>query len=609
MKESRKTSAWETTARINHLTLANKHYSVIILILLTALVGTSTISYAQKDKRKKGNSGVPSEAQLREAEFYFIEAEKYFILEDYAKALLYFQRVSELNPENGTVHYKIAEILSKSNKEEDLIKASASIDAALKLDSKNKYFYLLASSIHSNLTNFSKAAELLETMMKEVKGTDEYLYQLAAIYQYDNKNDQAIKALDKAESLMGINEMSSLNKQRIYFEQGKIKEAIFEGEKLLEAFPDEESYAMNFAELLSRQKQLAKAIEVAEHFIASHPDAGNAKMLLAGFYRDNNEEEKAKKYLKEVFSDPNVDVSSKIIVVSTYAATLGQQHAAGNTDPALQSFTFDLYKQLKETYNDEPNVHIVGGDLYLGLEKNTEAKNEYLTAIQKGSTSFDAWQNLLYLESQDNEFDSIIVHSELGLEIFPNQAMLYYFNGFAHSRVNNNKEAAYSLEQAKRLSSSNEGMVSEINGLLGDIYNTLKNYKKSDESYDAALEFNPNNYLILNNYSYYLALRNEFLEKAERMAALVVKNNPTNNSYLDTYAWVLFTRAKYKEAKRVIEKVIESNPTNSTFYEHYGDILFKLGNVEDAVKQWEKAKSFDNTNELIDKKIANRRLY
>ncbi|HRK52888.1 MAG TPA: tetratricopeptide repeat protein [Cyclobacteriaceae bacterium] len=608
MKESRKTSAWEITARTNYFTLAIKRYSAIILVLLTLLVSTSTISYAQKDKRKKGSSA-PTEAQLREAEFYFIEAEKHFILEDYAKALLYFQRVSELNPENGTVHYKIAEILSKSNKEEDLIKAAASIDAALKMETKNKYFYLLASSIYSNLTNFAKAAQLLETMMKEVKGTEEYLYQLAAIYQYDNKNDEAIRALDRAESLMGVNEISSLNKQRIYFEEGKIKEAIREGEKLLEAFPDEESYAMNFAEILSRQNQLTKAIEVAERFIANHPDAGNTKMLLAGFYRDNKEEEKAKKYLKEVFSDPNIDVSSKIIIVSTYANTLGQQQAAGATDTALQAFTFGLYNQLKESYPNEPNVHIVGGDLYLGLEKNGEAKKEYLTAIQKGSTSFDAWQNLLYLESQDNEFDSIIVHSELGLEIFPNQAMLYYFNGFAHARVNNHKEAAYALEQAKRLSTSNEGMVSEINGLLGDIYNSLKDYKKSDESYDAALAFNPNNYLILNNYSYYLALRNEFLEKAERMAALVVKNNPTNNSYLDTYAWVLFTRAKYKDAKKVMEKVIESNPTNSTFFEHYGDILFKLGNVEEAVKQWEKAKSFDNTNELIDKKIANRRLY
>lgn len=589
--------------------LARKHLYIITLLVMTLMLGATNNSFAQKDRRKKTPTSEPSEAQLREAEFYFIEAEKYFILEDYAKALLYFERVAELNPKNGTVYYKIAEILSKSNKEEDLIKASISAENAIKLDKKNKYFYLMGSTIYSNLTNFSKAEQLLETMMKEVSGTEEYLYQLAAIYQYDNKYDEAIKVYNRAEANLGLSEVSSLNKQRIYFEQGKIKEAIQEGENLLAAFPDEESYAMNFAEILSRQKQLDKAIEVMENYISSHPDSGNAKMLLAGFYRDNNQEEKAKAYLKEVFANPAVDISSKIIVVGTYAAMLNQQHHAGKIDPSLEAFTFDLYHQLKEGYPNEPNVNIVGGDLFLGLERNEEAKGEYLYAIQKGSTSFDAWQNLLYLESQDNEMDSIIVHSEQGLEIFPNQAMLYYFNGYAHTRQKNYKEAVSALEQAKRLSTDNEGLVSEINGLLGDAYNALKNYKKSDEAYDAVLAFNPNNDLILNNYSYYLALRNEFLEKAEKMSAQAVKNNPDNNSYLDTYAWVLFARAKYKEARKVMEKIIQSNPTNPTFYEHYGDILFKLGNIEEAVKQWEKAKSLDTDNELIDKKIANRRLY
>ena len=66
-----------------------------------------------------------SDARLREAEFFFTEGEKYFILEDYTKALLYFQRVVELNPESGAVHYKIAEILMKGNKQEDFVRASA----------------------------------------------------------------------------------------------------------------------------------------------------------------------------------------------------------------------------------------------------------------------------------------------------------------------------------------------------------------------------------------------------------------------------------------------------------------------------------------------------
>jgi len=587
--------------------LAQLRFLALPIFFLALLTTTATVSFAQKDKKKK--TPEPSEARLREAEFYFIEGEKYFILEDYAKALLYFQRVTELDPTNGTVHYKIAELLSKSNKEEDLMKAASSIETAIRLNKKNKYFYILASAIHSNLTNFSKSAQFLETMMKEIPGTEDYLFQLAAIYQYDNKNDDALKAYNKAESILGVNEVSSLNKQRIFFEQGKTKEAVYEGEKLLEAFPDEEDYAINFAEILFRQKMIGKAIEVIEGFISTHPDSGNAKMLLAGFYRDNNQEEKAKVYLTEVFKDPAVDVSNKIVVVGTYAASLNQQRSAGKSDPTRESFTFGLLHQLKEGYPDEPNVNIVGGDLNLGLGRNDEAKREYLSAIRKGSTSFDAWQNLLYLESQQNELDSIIMHSEQGLEIFPNQAMLYYFNGFANARKGNHKEAIYSLEQAKRLSTSDKGMESEINGLLGDAYNAIKNYKKSDESYDAALAYNPNNDLILNNYSYYLALRNEFLDKAEKMSALAVKNNPDNNSYLDTYAWVLYTKAKYKEARKVMERVIQSDPTNPTFFEHYGDILFKLGDIEAAVKQWKKAKSLDLDNELIDKKIANRRLY
>ncbi len=572
------------------------------------LVSCVTVCFAQKDKRKKPETGVLTDARLREAESSFIEAEKYYILEDYTKALYYFMRVAELNPTSATVHYKIAEILAKSNKEEDLLKASVSIENALKLERKNKYFYLLASSIYSNLTNFPKATQMLETMMKEVSGTDEYLYQLAAIHQYDNKMDEAIKAYNKAELLFGINEISSLNKQRIFFEQGKEKDAIAEGEKLLEAFPDEANYVMSFAETLSRQNQLSKAIEILEAFIGTHQEAGSAKMLLAGFYRDNNQEEKARAYLREVFADPSIDVSSKIIVVGTYAATLNQQ-SKGREDSTMGKFTFELFKKILNDYPDEPNVNIVGGDLYLSLGEYPNAKEQYLTAIQKGSTSFDAWQNLLYLESIENEIDSIIIHSEMGLELFPNQAMLYYYNGYAHSRKQNYKEAVYALEQAKRLSTANHGLVSEINGLLGDAYNGMKNFKKSDEAYEAGLAFNPDNTLILNNYSYYLALRNEFLDKAEKMSSQAVKSNPGNNSYLDTYAWVLFARGKFKEARKIMEKVVQSDPSNSTFFEHYGDILFKLGDIDGAVKQWEKAKALDGSNELIDKKIANRRLY
>ncbi|NJN41938.1 MAG: tetratricopeptide repeat protein [Flammeovirgaceae bacterium] len=99
---------------------------------------------------------------MREAEFFFTEGEKHYILEDYTKALLYYQRTAELNPTNPTVHYKIADVFSRNQNEEDLIKASGSIETAIRLDPNNKYFYLLASNIFANLNQYTKAQEILE---------------------------------------------------------------------------------------------------------------------------------------------------------------------------------------------------------------------------------------------------------------------------------------------------------------------------------------------------------------------------------------------------------------------------------------------------------------
>ncbi len=578
-----------------------------VSLILAFSFGSATSAFPQKDKKKSPGDPVSS-ARLREAEYFFTEGEKYFILEDYTKALFYFQRVVELNPDNSAVHYKIAEVLSKSTKEEDLAKASASIENALRLETKNRYFYLLASNIYAGLNNFSKAEQTLETMMREIKGNDDYLYELAAYYQYDHKPEEAIRIYNKAESVLGINEVSSLQKQRLYLEQGKLAEALAEGQKLIDAYPEEQRYVMGFAETLAQFKHGPRAIGYLENYLKDHPGAGSTKMLLAGLYRDNGQEQKSRELTLTSMNDPFIDVGNKVLIVGTYTAILSQNEAKKIKDPDLEAFALSLFEKLKAAYPNDPNVHLAGGDLNLTLKKNETAQQEYWAAIHYGSTSFDAWQRLLYLESQTNEFDSLIKHSEQALELFPNHAMLYYFNGDAQLRKKHYREAATSLEQAKKLSASNPNFISEISSMLGDAYNGAKEYSKSDLAYDEALAINPNYDLVLNNYSYYLALRKENLEKAEKMSSLLIRKNPNNAAYLDTHAWVLYARGKYKDARKAMEKAISTGMARAVHFEHYGDILFQLGNIDEAVKQWQRAKTLDNGNPLIDKKIANRKL-
>jgi tetratricopeptide (TPR) repeat protein len=582
------------------------HGAVGLLLVLVVLV--SLPSYAQR-KKKDPEEVQASGIKLREAEFYFTEGEKFFILEDYAKALLYYQRTLEITPENATVHYKVAEVLARSNKQDDLLKASLSIENALRLEKKNKYFYLLAANIFTSLTKFERAAQIYETMISEIKGTEEYLYELAAVYQYANKFEEAIKVYHRAESILGINEVSSIQKQRLYLEQGKTKEAIAEGEKLINAFPGEERYIMGFAEVLSQKGLRNEAIQYLEKFVAQNPDAGNTRMLLAGFYRDDNQEQKARPLLSALFEDNSVELGSKLIILGAYNMELNQGRAQNMKDPDKEQFVLSLFEKLQRSNPNEPNVHIIGGDLYLSTGKNREAQKEYLKAIETGEVNFEVWENLLYLDVQLEQFDNAIKHADQALELFPNQSKIYYFNGYAHLRKRHYQEAIGSLEQAKRLSPNNQPFVSELNGMLGDAYNATKEYEKSDKAYDDALAFNPNNNSVLNNYSYFLALRKTNLEKAEKMSSLLVKNNPDNPTFLDTHAWVLYTRGRYKEARKAIERAIETGKATATHFEHYGDILYKSGDIDGAVQQWEKARGLNANNETLNKKIANRKIY
>jgi len=579
------------------------------ILLLAIAVQTPMTVQAQKEKRKRGVESDQSREKLQRAEALFTEGMKYFILEDYAKALGAFQQASDLNPQESMIYFKMAEVYTKSSHAEDLNRAAANIEKALKLNRKNVYFYSLAAQIYALQNNFPKAEETLETLTREIDGTGEYLYQLAEIYIYDKKLDEALKTYNRAEAQMGINEISSMQKQKIYMEQGKMDQAIAEGEKLMAAYPDEERIAMVFAETLSQKGEKKKAIGVLEKFLATHPESGRSRILLAAMYREDGREVESRDMVTQAMADPSVDISSKILVLQTYTAQIAQQGARKVSDPDLEKFATNLYDELKRQYPGEPDVYIAGGNLYMSLQNKPIAEQAFLGAIQRGSASFEAWQNLLALEAESGKFEDLIFHSEQGLEIFPNQALLYYFNGYGNLSQKNYRQACAALEQARKLSAANPGLVHDINSMLGDAYNGLKDYVKSDQAFEAALAHSPNDALVLNNYSYYLALRKEHLEKAEKMSARVVRDYPDNSTYLDTHAWVLYVRQKYREARKVMEHALELPGVSSVHYDHYGDILFQLGDVDGAVKQWEKARTLTSDHEEIDRKIANRRLY
>lgn len=571
----------------------SKHYIVIIFCSLISVISVHDAS-GQKTK----NKNEISDSKLREAEFYFTEGEKYFILEDYAKALVLFQKSLEVTPDNATIHYKIAQILAQGNEME---KALAHIKEALRLDQDNKYFYVLAADIYTQLGDFSRAAVTYEEMIGRLENTDQYLFELAAIYIYQQRYDDALSTYNKIEAAYGISEEIITQKQKIYLQNNNLQKALEEGRRLIEAFPEEEAYILKQAEILISNDQNDEAIVYLRTFIKDHPEATQSLLVLSELQRKKGNVEEAIKNIELAFKNPDLSVDNKIQLLAEYRVEL--------TPEDLSKFGLKLAKVLVEAHPDVADAYTIYADLLQAVGKNRQAKDQYLHSLELDGSNFAVWQNSLQILTELNQMDSVLLVSDKALELFPNQGSLYYFNGIAHLQKRHYEEAVAALEHGKRLSSANLALVNAFNSMLGDAYNGSKEYEKSAKAFDAALDYDPNNYAVLNNYSYYLALRKEDLEKAEKMSAKTVKDNPDNATFLDTYAWVLYMRGKYKEAKKVIEHAISTGDASAIHYEHYGDILYKLGNVDAAVKQWQVAKGLNPKSELIDKKIADRKLY
>ena len=578
--------------------------NIVFLCLAFSLLSVSLESSAQK-KKKKNNKTQKIETQAevtpeqkRKAELYHVEAEKYYILEDYSKSFVLYQQSLELDPSNATAYYRIAQIYMKRNEND---KAVFNAQHAIKLDETNKYFYLLLADIYTKQSNFTDAADTYEIMIQKCKKADEYLFELAALYIYQENYQTALQIYDRIENRFGINEQVIAQKQKLYLKQSNLEMAISEGQKLIDANPGEARYVIMLAEILISNNQSEKAIPYLEDLINNYPDNARALLMLADYYRKNGEVDKSNVYLNQAFGMNDLDIQPKIQVLAGFIQSLPNED--------LEELSVDLGIKIIEAHPNDPRSFEINGDLNMRLGNDMQALEAYKKALELGASNFGTWQNVLQMEIKLEMFSEAIDDGEQALELYPNQAGICWFLGTAYLADKNYELAVEVLERGKKLSSSNEELKSFFNAQLGDAYNNIEEHNKSDASYEAALAYDPDNDHVLNNYSYFLSLRKDKLDLAKKMSSKLISKNPDNPTYLDTHAWVLYVRGEYKEAKIYIEKAVSGEDVSGTIIEHYGDILFKLGDVDSAVMQWQKAKGMDETSDLIDKKIADRKLY
>jgi tetratricopeptide (TPR) repeat protein len=244
-------------------------------------------------------------------------------------------------------------------------------------------------------------------------------------------------------------------------------------------------------------------------------------------------------------------------------------------------------------------------------DKKYEQAREALRKVNSLDNSrYPIWETLLIIESELNDTSALIREGETAIQLFPEQPLLYLITGIGYYRNGQIEKALSLLQKGVTFVIDNDKLLLQFYTYLGDLYFKNNQFDKSFSTFKKALLIDPENIYILNNFTYYLALQNEELDRAEQMGRKLNELAPGNPSYQDTYGWVFYKLGRYDDAKKWLKKALESGGANNDIIlEHMGDVYYKLGEKDKALDYWQRAKSIGNGSDFLIKKITDKKLY
>ncbi|MCB0395235.1 MAG: tetratricopeptide repeat protein [Flavobacteriales bacterium] len=572
----------------------------LFLILTATLVGTGCKSHEVAQSGVSSKTKVLDEKDQLTVTRLFYSAAKEKVLGNLDIAVNLYNQCLRIDPANHAVMYELATVFNNTGRYEDALGFARK---AVSLDPQNKWYQLLLAKVCMNNRLYEDAISVYRRLLKDDPENLEYVYELAAVQITAGKLEAAIKTYQEVEDRMGLDEDLIVQKERLYLRMGKVTEAVAEINKLIQSNPAEGRYYGMLAELYFANDMEEEALKAFLKLKEVDPENPIVHFSLADYYRSIGQDDKSFEELKAGFQQENANIDTKIKILLSY-------YSISETYPALTGQAMELCDIMVRTHPNEPKAFAMYGDFLYRENKLEEARDAFRKAISLDHEKFAVWKQLLIIESELEDFPAMAEESQKALELFPTQGLIYLLNGLANIQTKDFKKAVDVLNAGLDFAQDDAVVKGQFFTNLGDAYHGLNQHRESDGAYEKALTLEPRNAYVLNNYSYYLSLRGDSLNKAARMAEKATVIEPNNASFLDTYGWVMFRLEKYEEAEKWIKKAMElSDKDRPTILEHYGDILFKLGRTEEALEYWHKARAIGLPSQLLEKKINDRRYY
>ena len=536
----------------------------------------------------------------RKYDYYFHEATRLRIQKKYDASFDMLQHCLAIRPNSPSALYELAQyymVLKQTDK------SIATMAEAVKYAPDNYWYAQGLANLYMQQNKLEEAGNLLEDMEKRFPTKIDITYSLLQIYNRLGKFDRSVELLDKLEVRLGKNEQISMQKFAIYDQQGEEDKAMAELKSLADEFPTDYRYQVILGDAYMQKEKYDEAYDIYQKILQAEPDNAMAMYSLAAYYEQTGQTEKYDQQLNSVLLNRKVDASTKTDVMRRLII----RNESSQKDSTI---VINLFDRIMEQEPEEADIPMLYAQYLYSKKMDDKAIPVLKQVLQIEPTNTAARMTLLGEAVKQEDYDGVIDICQTGTEANPDMLEFYYYLAIGYNQTARSDSVISVCKRALTHvdDESDVNVVSDFYAIMGDAYHKKKMMKETYEAYESALEYNANNIMALNNYAYYLSLERRDLDKAEEMSYKTVKAEPNNATYLDTYAWILFEKANYEQAKIYIDQALQNDDgLSGEVLEHCGDIYFHTGDTEKALEFWKQAKEKGSESTTIEQKIRQKK--
>lgn len=535
-----------------------------------------------------------TDKQRLEYDYTFLDAHRAKMSGDLHKSAALFHQCVKIYPKSDAAYYELSNLYFAFS---DIKSSIGYAQSALRIDPNNKWYYFQLARLYQANNQTDRSVEVYKELVKKFPKEYEYKVTLAGLLGEIEKYNEAISMLDEIEKSIGVTETVTLTKHNLFIKNGNYEKAFNEIQKLITAFPADIRFHGILAELYGRLGMDRQALETYQKILSIDPEYSLAHFSIADFYRGRGMFDESFVHYAKAFKDESINITDKISSIALFF----------DTPEVLNSYKIpigQLVELIVAAGKDIPQARLLAADFFLRTDNITRAIIELKALVVMAPDNYPVLEQLIISLSFLSEYEELIQYGVMAEERFPDKTLVHYFLGIGYYQTGDYNKAAVALEKGLLIENESVELRNSFLLLLGDTFNKLREFERSDSCFQQVLNADPENSIAMNNWSYYLSVRGEKLEKAEKMSRKTIEKEPENSTYLDTYAWVVFKMGEYEKALYYIELAMNFiDEENAEILDHYGDILFKNNQLNAAVEMWKRAYNSDNTREEILKKI------